>query len=86
MLDDKEIVDLYWERSERAITETDKKYGRYCHYIAYQILADNEDEVIHIIRIQPESGPRPHHTNPWTHLLTNNGNTSPCSSPAATLV
>ena len=43
MLDDKEIVDLYWERSERAITETDKKYGRYCHYIAYQILADNED-------------------------------------------
>ena len=43
MLDDKEIVDLYWERSEKAITETDKKYGRYCHYIAYQILADNED-------------------------------------------
>ncbi len=43
MLDDKQIVDLYWARSERAITETDKKYGRYCHYIAYQILADNED-------------------------------------------
>ena len=43
MLDDKQIVDLYWERSEKAITETDKKYGRYCHYIAYQILADNED-------------------------------------------
>ena len=42
-MEDKEIVDLYWERSERAITETDKKYGRYCHYIAYQILSDNED-------------------------------------------
>ena len=43
MLDDKEIVGLYWERSEKAITETDKKYGRYCHYIAYQILSNNED-------------------------------------------
>ncbi len=43
MMEDKQIVDLYWARSEDAITETDKKYGRYCHYIAYQILSDNED-------------------------------------------
>ena len=43
MMEDKQIVDLYWERSEDAIAETDKKYGRYCHYIAYQILSDNED-------------------------------------------
>ena len=43
MMEDKQIVDLYWERSEDAIVETDKKYGRYCHYIAYQILSDNED-------------------------------------------
>ena len=42
-MEDKQIVDLYWARSEKAITETDKKYGRYCHYIAYQILSDNED-------------------------------------------
>ena len=42
-MEDKEIVDLYWARSENAIAETDKKYGRYCHYIAYQILSDNED-------------------------------------------
>ena len=42
-MEDKEIVDLYWERSENAITETDKKYGRYCHYIAYQILSDDMD-------------------------------------------
>ena len=40
---DKQIVDLYWARDEAAISETDKKYGRYCHYIAYQILSDNED-------------------------------------------
>ena len=41
-MEDKQIVDLYWERSESAIQETEKKYGRYCHYIAYQILQDDE--------------------------------------------
>lgn len=42
-MEDKQIVDLYWARSEDAIAETGKKYGRYCHYIAYRILNDNED-------------------------------------------
>lgn len=42
-MDDKQIVELYWQRCESAIEETDKKYGRYCHYIAYHILANNED-------------------------------------------
>lgn len=42
-MDDKQIVDLYWERSETAISETAKKYGRYCHYIAFNILYNDED-------------------------------------------
>jgi len=42
-MEDKQIVNLYWQRNESAIEETDKKYGRYCHYIAYHILADDED-------------------------------------------
>lgn len=42
-MEDQQIVDLYWARSETAITETDKKYGRYCLYIAYQILYNTED-------------------------------------------
>ena len=42
-MEDKQIVDLYFERSESAITETEKKYGRYCHYIAYRILENDED-------------------------------------------
>ena len=42
-MEDKQIVELYWARSETAISETEKKYGRYCHYIAYQILYNNED-------------------------------------------
>ncbi len=42
-MDDRQIVALYWERSETAITETDKKYGKYCHYIAHNILYSNQD-------------------------------------------
>lgn len=42
-MEDKQILDLYWERSETAIVETERKYGRYCHYIAYQILHNDED-------------------------------------------
>ena len=37
-VEDQKIVELYWERSETAIGETQKRYGRYCHYIAYNIL------------------------------------------------
>ncbi len=40
---DTEILDLYWKRDERAITETQHSYGRYCHSIAYHILHDRED-------------------------------------------
>lgn len=42
-MNDHEIIELYWKRSEHAITETDRKYGRYCHTIAYNILHNNED-------------------------------------------
>ena len=42
-MEDKQIVDLYWERSKSAIEETEKKYGRYCHSIAYRILENDED-------------------------------------------
>ena len=40
---DSSIVDLYWARSETAIEETDRVYGRYFHSIAYRILRDDED-------------------------------------------
>lgn len=42
-MEDKAIVDLYFLRSESAIEETQKKYGRYCHAIAYNILSCEED-------------------------------------------
>ena len=42
-MDDKSIVDLYFSRNEDAITQTDRKYGRYCYSIAYNILTSKED-------------------------------------------
>ncbi len=42
-MDDKQIVDLYWQRSEAAIQETDAKYGGYCYQISYNVLANRED-------------------------------------------
>lgn len=40
---DEQIITLYWDRNETAIAETDNKYGRYFHYIAFGILCDDED-------------------------------------------
>ncbi|MCQ2465474.1 MAG: sigma-70 family RNA polymerase sigma factor [Oscillospiraceae bacterium] len=40
-MDDKKIIELYIERSEKAISETDAKYGNYCRTIALNILYDN---------------------------------------------
>jgi RNA polymerase sigma-70 factor (ECF subfamily) len=42
-MDDQQIVDLYWQRDEKAIDQTQKKYGKYCHTIAYAILHSHED-------------------------------------------
>ncbi len=42
-MDDKQIVDLYWQRNQTAIDETATKYGPYCHSIAYNILDNNAD-------------------------------------------
>lgn len=42
-MEDKDIVQLYWERNERAITETSSKYGNYCFVIANNILNDRQD-------------------------------------------
>ena len=40
---DTEILDLYFDRNEQAIAETQSKYGTYCFSIAYHILHDQED-------------------------------------------
>lgn len=42
-MDDSEIINLYFRRSERAVAETHSKYGHYCLTIANRILACLED-------------------------------------------
>ena len=42
-MEDEKIVELYWERSEAAITETQTKYGKYCFTVANNILYSKED-------------------------------------------
>ena len=43
MMKDNEIINLYWNRDEAAITATADTYGNYCYSIAYNILYNNED-------------------------------------------
>ena len=42
-MEDRDIVDLYWQRSERAIAESSLKYGAYCRSVAVRILRNEED-------------------------------------------
>ena len=42
-MEDAAIVDLYWQRSDLAISETEQKYGRYCRTIALNICGVKED-------------------------------------------
>lgn len=42
-MDDSKIIELYFQRSEMAISATDAKYGAYCHSIAYRILNQQQD-------------------------------------------
>ena len=42
-MDDLQIVDLFFERDENALKETEKKYSKLCHFIAGNILLSKED-------------------------------------------
>ena len=42
-MNDSEIIALYWGRSEAALEETEKKYGKLCKRIAMNILQNSQD-------------------------------------------
>ena len=42
-MNDLSIIELYFARDEEAIKQTDIKYGKLCHRVAYNILNNNED-------------------------------------------
>ena len=43
MMNDRDIIELYWQRAESAISETARRYGSYCRRIALNILGNDED-------------------------------------------
>ena len=42
-MNDQQIIALYFERDERAIVETNQKYGSYCYTVAHNILNNPQD-------------------------------------------
>ena len=42
-MEDSQIIELYWQRSESAITETSHKYGKLCRRIAMNIVGNYSD-------------------------------------------
>ena len=42
-MDDRQIIELFFNRDEAALSETQEKYGKYCLKIAGNILEDVED-------------------------------------------
>lgn len=42
-MEDRDIVELYWQRSDDAIAESSRKYGSYCSHIAFNICGTKED-------------------------------------------
>ncbi len=64
MMQDEKIIDLYFDRNERALTETSDKYGSYCRQIARNILNDEEtvkecfnDTLLHSWNAMPPTRP-----------------------------
>ena len=42
-MDDRNIIELFFARDEKALSESQKKYGRYCQSISRNILSSDED-------------------------------------------
>lgn len=42
-MDDRQIIDLFWARSQEAISAAAEKYGAYCRSIAFSILRQHQD-------------------------------------------
>lgn len=42
-MEDRQIIDLYWQRNQQAVAETSLKYSTYVRRIAYNILTNHAD-------------------------------------------
>ena len=70
-MEDKEIVEVYFKRDERAINETRVKYGSYCMMIALNILSVREDaeECVSDAYLHTWSAIPPHRPNPLSAFV-----------------
>lgn len=70
-MEDEQIIALYMERSEHAITETDTKYGKYCYSIAYNLLHNAEDagESVNDTYLEAWNSIPPHNPNVLSAFL-----------------
>lgn len=76
-MEDTQIIQLFWERSESAISETSYKYGSYLHCIAMNILQEREDAAecvndtyLHTWNAIPPQ--RPNRLRSWLGRITRN--------------
>ena len=65
-VEDREIVELYWQRAEQALNETSRKYGVYLRRIAWNILQDDADaeECVNDAYLGAWNAIPPHRPNP----------------------
>ena len=70
-MDDKAIIDLFFERSEQAIRELDTKYGKTCHKVSYNILNNRQDaeECVNDAYLGTWNAIPPQHPNPLLTFL-----------------
>ncbi len=76
-MDDENIIELYFSRDERAIAETQTKYGEFCHTVAYNILRNREDSeecvndtYLRLWKLIPPNRPLP--LRPYVGRITRN--------------
>jgi len=76
-MEDRQIVALYWQRDERAIGETEAKYGAFCRALAQNLLKIREDaeecvnDTWHAAwRAMPTA--RPERLGPWLGRVVRN--------------
>lgn len=70
-MDDRQIIEMYFQRNEDAIEYTQEKYGKYCYKIAYNILCNHEDssEFVNDTYVATWEAIPPHRPNVFSAFL-----------------
>jgi len=66
-MEDRQIVGLYFARTDQAIAETERKYGAYCRSIAKNVLQSDRDadECVSDVYLAAWNSIPPRDPNPW---------------------